>query len=90
MVDCFTIKESAALMQQLKACIVPDTGMLHIASSTDVPIIGLYSVTNPSETGPFPGRKKNVAIVRNSMTEMTADIVFHAVEPFLIEPTSVV
>jgi ADP-heptose:LPS heptosyltransferase len=32
-VDMFSIKEAAALMHHLKACIVPDTGMLHIVSN---------------------------------------------------------
>ena len=78
-VDMFSIKEVAALMHHLKACIIPDTGMLHIASTKPVHIVGLYAVTDPAITGPYPGRTAHTAIRRDSMDVITGDMVFDAV-----------
>jgi ADP-heptose:LPS heptosyltransferase len=78
-VDMLSIKEAAALMHHLKACIVPDTGMLHLASTTPVHIVGLYAVTDPAITGPYPGRTAHTAIQRESMDAITGDMVFDAV-----------
>lgn len=85
-VDLFSIKEAAALMHRLKVCVVTDTGMLHIASSTPVPIVGLYAVTDPDRTGPYPGRGAHTAIQRDSMDAITGDIVFDTVHSILAEP----
>jgi len=82
-VDMFSIKEAAALMHHLKACIVPDTGMLHIASTTPVHIVGLYAVTDPAITGPYPGRTAHTAIQRDSIDAITGDMVFDAVHSAL-------
>lgn len=82
-VDMFSIKEAAALMHHLKACIVPDTGMLHIASTTPVHIVGLYAVTDPAITGPYPGRTAHTALIEQSMDAITGDMVFDAVHSAL-------
>jgi ADP-heptose:LPS heptosyltransferase len=82
-VDLFSIKEAAALMHKLTACIVPDTGMLHIASTTPVHIVGLYAVTDPAITGPYPGRTAHTPIQRDSMDAITGDMVFDAVTSVL-------
>ncbi|MDQ8195149.1 glycosyltransferase family 9 protein [Coraliomargarita sp. SDUM461004] len=82
-VDRFSIKQAAALMHQLKVCIVPDTGMLHIAASTPVPIVGLYAPTDPAETGPYPGRMNHYPIQKDSMDLITGKIVFDTIAPLL-------
>jgi len=42
-----TIHESASLIQQSKLLLTGDTGMMHIASSFDVPIVTLWGNTHP-------------------------------------------
>ena len=82
-VDLFSIKEAAALMHRLQTYVVTDTGMLHVASTTPVHIVGLYAVTNPAITGPSPGRTAHTAIQRDSMDAITGEIVFDAVHTAL-------
>ncbi len=82
-VDLFSIKEAAALMHRLQTYVVTDTGMLHVASTTPVHIVGLYAVTNPAITGPSPGRTAHTAIQRDSMDAITGDMVFDAVHTAL-------
>ncbi len=40
--DCSTILHAAALIRGLKAMVTPDTALVHIASSYDVPVLGLF------------------------------------------------
>jgi heptosyltransferase I len=48
-----SLKQLAALMQQAKVVIAPDTGPAHIANAMNAPVIGLYVTSNPQRTGPY-------------------------------------
>ena len=74
----FSIKQSAALVNELDAFICTDTGMQHIASSTSTPLIGLFGVTNPVDTGPYPGRKQTTIIEADNMDMTRGSEVFLA------------
>jgi len=78
-----TIKESAALADIVRVYICTDTGMQHVISSTSAPLIGLFGSTNPTITGPYPGRKEATLIEAPNMEAITASQVLAAAEPIL-------
>ena len=48
-----TLIEMLSILDQSKFYIGPDSGTLHMARMTDIPIIGLYATSNPHRTGPY-------------------------------------
>ncbi len=48
--ECGTILHAAALVKDLKAMITPDTALVHIAASYDLPVLGLF----PQREGHMP------------------------------------
>lgn len=50
-----SIKELMALCKNAKLYISGDTGPLHIAVATGVPIVAMYGATSPKRTGPYRG-----------------------------------
>ncbi|MAG08311.1 lipopolysaccharide heptosyltransferase II [Candidatus Woesearchaeota archaeon] len=57
-----TIKQSAALIKKCKAFVTHDSGTMHIASITKVPLIALFGPTDPNRFAP-----KNAIIMRNEV-----------------------
>ncbi|MFA5404256.1 MAG: glycosyltransferase family 9 protein [Ignavibacteria bacterium] len=57
-----TLKYSSALMRKCKLIIGNDSGLLHLAVASGVPILGIYGPTNPVSQGPYG--EKNI-VVRN-------------------------
>jgi len=47
------IREMAAVMANTAVLITADCGVMHLASSAQVPIVGLFSVTRPDTYGPY-------------------------------------
>ena len=61
------IKESAYLMQNSKLVLTNDTGMMHIASAFDIPIVSFWGCTKPSlGFYPYMPNKESVNIIVNS------------------------
>ncbi|MBD3278712.1 MAG: hypothetical protein GF388_10465 [Candidatus Aegiribacteria sp.] len=57
-----TILHSAALIKDLGLFVTPDTGILHIASSFGVPIIGLYKSNEEHLPTWYPWRVENIVL----------------------------
>jgi heptosyltransferase I len=55
-----SLKQLAALMQQAKAVVAPDTGPAHIGNAMGAPVIGLYVTSNPHRTGPYSSQDLTV------------------------------
>ena len=55
-----SIHESAALIEKCALFIGNDSGSLHIASTTNTPIIGIFGPTNPVVDGPYKLKGKNL------------------------------
>lgn len=51
-----SIHELAALMSHCRIFLTGDTGPMHVASCTNVPMIALFGSTTPEVTGPHPMR----------------------------------
>lgn len=50
-----SLKELLALCEQARLVIGPDSGTLHMATTQQTPVIGLYAHSNPLRTGPYQG-----------------------------------
>jgi len=66
------VSDLVALMQRADLFIAHDCGVFHIASASEVPIVGLYGPTNPVLTGPYPTKPQHVVIKKTAMTDITA------------------
>ncbi|HEU4709597.1 MAG TPA: glycosyltransferase family 9 protein, partial [Methylophilaceae bacterium] len=47
------------MMRRINLFIAHDCGVLHIASASDVPIVGIYAPTEPVLAGPYPPRPQH-------------------------------
>ena len=57
-----SLKYASAFMRRCKVIIGNDSGLLHLAVASGVPVLGIYGPTNPDSQGPFGG---NNLVVRN-------------------------
>ena len=48
-----TLPQLIALTRRIALCIANDTGPLHLACALGRPVVGIYSLTDPTRTGPF-------------------------------------
>ena len=78
-----SVLELAALMGSLDIYICPDTGPMHVACATEVPVIGIFGSTDPNETGPYPGRKNFTILKKNCMSQIQPDEVVDALHDML-------
>jgi len=47
-----TLKQLLALLKHSQLLIAPDSGPVHMATTVNTPVIGLYASSNPARTGP--------------------------------------
>lgn len=78
-----TITDLRALMNQSNLFIAHDCGVLHVASASDVPILGLFGPTNSLVTGPYPQQESRQLIIKAHMSEITASEVLSRALPIL-------
>lgn len=57
-----TLKYSSALIRKCKVIIGNDSGLLHLAVASGVPVLGIYGPTNPVSQGPYG---ENNLVIRN-------------------------
>jgi heptosyltransferase-2 len=60
-----TVRESAFLMKRCSIVISNDGGLLQMAVSQSVPIIGIYGPTDENVYGPYPKSEKNIVVTSN-------------------------
>ncbi len=61
---CKDIREIASLIENTALFIGADSGIMHLAASTDTPIVGLFSVTDQKKYGPYGS--KNMPLETNT------------------------
>lgn len=74
-----SVLETAALMRYLRVFLTGDTGPLHIAATTKVPIVALFSRTDPKIFGPYPPRNDHTILYEPNMVDITVARVEKAV-----------
>lgn len=57
-----SLKQLAALIQQVSAVVAPDTGAVHIATAMGTPVLGLYAHHNPQRVGPYFNQQHIVSV----------------------------
>lgn len=82
-----SIGSVAALMSSLRLFITHDTGVLHVACATGVPLIGLYGPTRVKSTGPYPGASHRTVIRGKTMAHITPHEVCEAAIALLAKGT---
>ncbi len=93
------LRIACSVISFCKLVIGNDSALIHIASALDIPVIGLYGPTNPTQVGPY-GRKHTVILKKlpcgpcgiktscknyRCMTEITPEEVFNAVKKIYIQ-----
>ena len=80
-----SLQEVAALMRCLRLFITHDTGTLHIACSSEVPVVALFGPTQLQRTGPYPLRPQHIIIRKAHMDEIELPEVLAACHRILTE-----
>jgi heptosyltransferase I len=52
-----TLPELLALLSRATMLVAPDSGPVHMATTVNTPVIGLYAATNPQRSGPYLSRR---------------------------------
>jgi heptosyltransferase-3 len=83
LLDRTSVAQLAVLMGFLSCYVVPDTGALHVASATAVPLVGLFGPTQHLVTGSYPGRDNYTPVVRSSMSDIAVEDVLEPTLAYL-------
>jgi heptosyltransferase III len=60
-----SLKYASAFMRRCKLIIGNDSGLLHLAVASGVPVLGIYGPTNPGSQGPFG--EKNLVVRKDGL-----------------------
>ena len=71
------------LIQRSALFISPDTGPLHVACTTNTPLIGMYAATDPFIFGPPPCKQEATILYGNPITTITPEILLDCVLSWL-------
>lgn len=72
------------LMRRLDLFIAHDCALLHLASASSVPLVGLFGPTDPVHTGPYPLKPNHTVIKQGAMPDITVEAVVKAASHRLI------
>jgi len=86
LLDRTNVQQLAALMGRLACYVTPDTGTMHVAAASAVPLVGLFGPTDANVTGPFPGRRSFTALIRKDVGDITVADALAAVVAYLPPP----
>ena len=73
-----SVKNIFDFMHEVSLFVAHDCGIFHVASATEVPIVGLYGATDSILAGPFPVRPQHHIIEAKSMADISVDQVVQA------------
>ena len=76
-----SVSELFKLMGDMNLFISQDCGVLHVASASDVSLLGLFGPTNPANTGPYPLKKNHTVMKKESMEDInTSEVAIEALK----------
>jgi len=79
LIDKTNILQLRALIDAMDLFLSPDTGVMHVACSADIPMIALFGPTNLARTGPYPKLKDLTVLQEKNMEDISVDRVYNAV-----------
>lgn len=65
-----SLQVMAAAIQTMDAYVTQDTGPLHVASATNVPMVCLFGPSDPEETGPYPMRDNQIILKESVIADI--------------------
>ena len=68
------IREMAAVLANCAIFIGADSGIMHLASTAQIPVIGLFKTTDPQRYEPYGNRSAGLHTANHSMTEIIQQI----------------
>ncbi len=71
---CSDVRRMAAVLANLSLHISADCGVMHLAWASGAPTVGLFSVTDPVEWGPFGARSRSLDL-RGTTPEQIAEMI---------------
>jgi len=71
-----TLMNNTAIISKLNLFISNDTGVMHLAAGLDVPLIGLFGLTNAYEWGPVGENKVSIQAFRQNLNNIEPREVF--------------
>lgn len=79
LIDKTNILQLRALIDAMDLFISPDTGVMHVACSANIPMIALFGPTNLARTGPYPTLNDLTVIQEKHMDDISVDQVYRVV-----------
>ena len=94
-----TLREAVALIEKCQLFVTNDSGLMHVASALDVPLVAIFGSTNPTTTGPIGLRNRIIRVPvpcspclktecpedHRCMKEITVDTVYAAADALIAE-----
>lgn len=74
-----TVSDLKSLMGEIEMFVSGDSGVLHIAASSPIPLVALFGPTLPSENGPWPRQPWHRVLKKDAMADYTVEEVYQAV-----------
>lgn len=78
-----SVHDVAALMKYLKVFLANDTGVMHVACTTDVNLIVLGGPSDLSITGPYPKEANRIILQKAKINDITVEEVLLTTSQFL-------
>lgn len=75
---CFhadNLREVAAVLAQFAAVVSTDSGIMHLASATGSPTVGLFRVTDPARWGPYGGSNRVILVAGREPEQVATQVV---------------
>jgi heptosyltransferase I len=64
-----SLKQLTAVIREAQVVLAPDSGPAHIATTQNVPVIGLYGHSNPLRTGPYLSKENIISVYEKHVQE---------------------
>lgn len=79
LIEKTNVLQLRALMDEMDLFITPDTGVMHVVCSADIPMVALFGPTNIARTGPYPALKDLTILRAKTMKKISVKMVFNTV-----------